>query len=370
MGKVFQSSGESAEQMATKLQTSIDAMAEFANQQLKMSGSAIGLEAAIDDATAAVQKNGATYDINTAAGRANMTALNGVASSALSLRDAQMKAGESAETMNASTQRARDAFVSTAVQMGYTKEEANRLADSYKLIPTEVVTHVSVPGANASKEDVDRFHAALDALPPEKQSEIKALIDQGKIAEAEAALNNAARDRSASISVSVGISYNDALGIGRNIASELGIGHSAAGGMITGPGTGTSDSILMMLSNGEFVQRARAVDYYGPAFMHALNSLSIPKSQLPHFAHGGEVTPRFNTVDRTGGYRAAASPVVAPVIQQVSPQAIAQAVAAALPAALHGATLTLTPDGRTAMAGFIGTQVAGVAAAAAGSRYR
>jgi TP901 family phage tail tape measure protein len=62
---------------------------------------------------------------------------------------------------------------------------------------------------------------------------------------------------------------------------------AAAGGLITGPGTGTSDSILGLsaggvptarVSNGEFVQREAAVDKYGLGFMHAVNSLSLNKA--------------------------------------------------------------------------------------------
>ena len=76
---------------------------------------------------------------------------------------------------------------------------------------------------------------------------------------------------------------------------------NAAGGYITGPGTGTSDSIVSRLSNGEFVMRARAVEHFGPRFFAALNNLRspfgyasgglvMPQRALPHFADGGLVT--------------------------------------------------------------------------------
>jgi len=58
----------------------------------------------------------------------------------------------------------------------------------------------------------------------------------------------------------------------------------AKGGEVKGDGTATSDSILARLSNGEFVQPARAVNYYGANFMEAVRSL-----QLPRFATGGAV---------------------------------------------------------------------------------
>lgn len=47
-------------------------------------------------------------------------------------------------------------------------------------------------------------------------------------------------------------------------------GH-AAGGLITGPGTGTSDDIPARLSNGEYVIRAAAVRQYGTEMLNAIN---------------------------------------------------------------------------------------------------
>lgn len=48
----------------------------------------------------------------------------------------------------------------------------------------------------------------------------------------------------------------------------------AIGGSVLGAGTGTSDSILARLSNGEFVMRSAAVKFWGTDFMSALNSMS------------------------------------------------------------------------------------------------
>jgi len=50
----------------------------------------------------------------------------------------------------------------------------------------------------------------------------------------------------------------------------------ATGGFVSGRGTGTSDSIPAMLSNGEFVVQARAVKTYGVDFMNALNQQRVP----------------------------------------------------------------------------------------------
>ena len=67
----------------------------------------------------------------------------------------------------------------------------------------------------------------------------------------------------------------------------------ATGGLITGPGTGTSDSIPAMLSNGEYVINAAAVQRLGTAYLDTLNS--------PHYAEGGQVgTPAMGAAGSGG----------------------------------------------------------------------
>ena len=58
----------------------------------------------------------------------------------------------------------------------------------------------------------------------------------------------------------------------RGMGGEIGVGGRATGGYIRGPGTGTSDSIPAMLSNGEYVIRASSVARYGLDMMDAINS--------------------------------------------------------------------------------------------------
>jgi TP901 family phage tail tape measure protein len=64
----------------------------------------------------------------------------------------------------------------------------------------------------------------------------------------------------------------------------------ASGGYISGPGTGTSDSIPAMLSNGEYVVKAKSVSAYGLDFMNALNEQRVgfnPVNQSSSGSVGG-----------------------------------------------------------------------------------
>jgi len=64
----------------------------------------------------------------------------------------------------------------------------------------------------------------------------------------------------------------------------------ADGGFVSGPGTGTSDSIPARLSNGEYVMPADTVRHYGRDFMDALRAMR-PQREAPvaRFAEGGYV---------------------------------------------------------------------------------
>ena len=72
----------------------------------------------------------------------------------------------------------------------------------------------------------------------------------------------------------------------------------ATGGIIRGRGTGISDSIRAWLSNGEGVINARAVAHYGESFIHALNSMMVPRTA---FATGGIVGEMIPAMAGRGG---------------------------------------------------------------------
>ena len=74
-----------------------------------------------------------------------------------------------------------------------------------------------------------------------------------------------------------------------------GIPFFASGGCVSGPGSGTSDSIPAMLSNGEYVVRASAVERLGVPFLDRLN-------------YGG--TDIFNTVNRFASGGCVGVPVI------------------------------------------------------------
>jgi hypothetical protein len=206
------------------------ALEELTGSRIGAVEAEIGYQDALDRATESVAANGTTIDLNTEAGRANQQALIDLASAANEHLVAMDEAEVGTGELTAAQRRQRDAFIDVAEQMGYTASEARDLADEYLGIPSKVDTAIRV----------------------------------------------------------------NAQGQWSFPAQQYGPGGAqlyATGGFVSGPGTATSDSIPAMLSDGEFVQPTRTVDYYGVGFMEAIRHRQIPKEDLcgalPGFATGG-----------------------------------------------------------------------------------
>ena len=67
----------------------------------------------------------------------------------------------------------------------------------------------------------------------------------------------------------------------------------SSAGYVSGPGTGTSDSIPAMLSNGEYVIRAAAVKSIGTPTLDRINKMAMgglaTKYNIPRMSMGGRV---------------------------------------------------------------------------------
>lgn len=146
-----------------------------------------------------------------------------------------------------------------AKQLGLNKTETDKLITAYGKIPKSIDTAVTM--------DPNSFQTVYKNL--QRMQFMQSMLKAGKDAsKADEAWQEYQRELSRATS-------------------------KATGGRIVGPGTGTSDDVLMWGSNGEWVQQASAVNYYGDGFMRAINEKRIPKQMLPGFAGGGRIRVPF-----------------------------------------------------------------------------
>jgi methyl-accepting chemotaxis protein len=330
---------DAQKQSADGLRQSIQALNDVNRASL---GGMIGFEAAIDAAAKAAKENAGSLrmvngelDVNSPKAQAAAAALADLGAKTDAATAAAREGGASWERVNGIYSRGRDQLVKYAQQMGLSKAEAGRLADSILKIPDKHSTQVEMKREDALA-GLDAVIAKIKATPGAKSVTVKTL-SQSAIAALEAvglkvkrlpdgsvtvttrngqALSaigavQAARNRLSDKSITITTFYTYK---GKNIAG-VSAGRLATGGRvkgyadggniqgfpeggyISGPGSGTSDSILAlmgsgaaaMVSNTEYVMRAAAVAKYGVGFMDAVNTGRL---RLPGFAKGGKLTAK------------------------------------------------------------------------------
>lgn len=238
----------------------VDAQSTLAGIALSVRDAQRNLEEATDAVTDSITENGTTLDITTEKGRANQSALDGIASAGWDLIESMSANGASQEELQGTMQSTRDRFIEAAKQFGLTGDEANALADQLKLIPSNVNV-VAQYTDNAS----DQIQAFINRWA-------NTTVTVRAIMEANPTLTQAQAADSARYTAQAKARY---------------AGGHATGGLIRGPGTGTSDSILAHVSNGEFITKASATAKHRP-LLEAINN-----DALPAYAGGGYVSRQY-----------------------------------------------------------------------------
>jgi hypothetical protein len=267
---------DSAEEYVDALKEVVDAQVEASGVVLSERDARRQYQQSIDDATQALRdaagvtdkmydkqgklteqgkklveqykKSGDALDITTQKGRDNQDALDGIASSGNDVLKSMEENGATQEELQKALKATRDDFVDQAQKMGLSKKEAKKLADQLGLIPGKVDVEVAVNTSRAKQQ--------LDDLIRKAGSLGGALVQ--------------------------------ATGGTPNRAPGVELPRNAEGGPITGPGTGTSDSVAALLSNGEHVWTAAEVKRAGGHGVVA-RMRAAAMGGLLRFASGGPV---------------------------------------------------------------------------------
>lgn len=185
----------------------------------------------------------------------------------------------------------------------YAKDLTNaglHLDDVQNRLAPYILALYKAAGANKqARQMVDAFVKTLQLVPPKKGTTLyNNAAQQKKAIEAYQRQINGLHGKTVDIYQVMHLTQTQAyLNQRKNILGYAGGGivqHLADGGpsgMVTGPGTGTSDSILTALSNGEFVVNARATAANRPV-LDAINSgrsVPVAAAVTSGTAGGGEV---------------------------------------------------------------------------------
>ena len=174
--------------------------------------------------------------------------------------------------------------------------EANKVAAAVKKAADQKAVKITVKGAKRAANDAENVANRLKRIQSKdarvtargaRQAAADAVNVANKLRDIPDAKPQITVEKAQAIAAIAQVTANLAAvqskTISLNVVRNETTRHDAAGGYILGPGTATSDSIPAMLSNGEFVIRAAAVQKYGVSTFHRLNAMG--------FKDGGEATP-------------------------------------------------------------------------------
>lgn len=173
---------------------------------------------------------------------------------AQSAYDTALRQGKSQQEATAvavrTSQRRRGQFIAEMRQMGFTAEQARKLANRYFGIPGDVRTLITQPGMASAIANARRLRDTLNGIPPYVQTAVSIAVPGAGV------LFNALNAYSTLMG-----GYRDGGEIGayagggeiQRFASGGGAYQDQPVGMLRGPGGPKSDSILAAVSSGEFV---------------------------------------------------------------------------------------------------------------------
>jgi TP901 family phage tail tape measure protein len=232
---------------------------------------------AIGQATQSLKDNGRTLDVHTDKGRKNRDALAAIAAATDDYTQKLTAQSAPMEDIDAAYSKGYDALVKAAEGFGYGASAAKKLADELLHVPQEVKIQGNIDDLESKLKSAK---AQLKTVPPSKRSKLEANIAQleAQIRKAKADLKSV-DGATATSYINIVTTHSD-----KGVVAHEG-GRYAAGGFLTGPGSGTSDDMLIRASNGEFVVNADATAK-NRALLEALNS---GRHGIAAFAKGGHV---------------------------------------------------------------------------------
>ncbi|MDK0520393.1 hypothetical protein [Streptomyces sp. ML-6] len=279
---------------ADGLRQSIQALNDVNRQGLS---GMIGFEAALDAATKAAKENagvltmqGGQLVLNTEKQRAAATALNDLAAKTDAATGAARESGASWSEVSGIYERGRQQLIRNADQMGLNRDQAKALADQILATPNK--TAFLRGDIKDLEQKIADAKERLRKAPSEKKAHIRGEIRdlQRKLSIAQADINGL-HGKTVTVSVrTAGFAAAQAAilalgGLPAQARADGGLIRRAAGGpipgypgggLLHGPGTTTSDSILLWGSTGEYMIKASSVQKYGTKFMDALNEGRLP----------------------------------------------------------------------------------------------
>ncbi len=155
--KAVEASGAAAKQVGPPFESLYDALRRITGVNISAAEAALDLKDAYTEAAKAIDKKKKVSDKEERALLALATTMN-------TTTDALDAQGRSTVEATAAHEKNRKKLIATAEAMGYSREEAVKLANQYIATPKNVDTKVNQPGMKKSRDETKKYHGQLDKL--------------------------------------------------------------------------------------------------------------------------------------------------------------------------------------------------------------
>ncbi len=202
--------------------------------------------------------NGTSLAANTRAGESNRAYISKTITDMNTLAKAQFNSGSSLSTVTSNLGANEAAFKKQAAAAGLSSTAVDKLLKQYALTPKQIVTNL-VANSTKATATATELQSVINSIKQNKVPGLKADSAQAKavVADIEARIH-VLDGQTATVHIKTVTEQGGFTGAAA--ANKVATGKKATGGIISGPGTGTSDTAgVFALSNGEAVIPAKAV---------------------------------------------------------------------------------------------------------------
>lgn len=282
---------------------------------LAMGGSKDALIGQTDRLSQALAANGQAYSGNTQGAIANRQAIDQEMQKVLALANAVFESekalgdeGAAREKANAVISKHTANLLNNAKEAGFSAREIQKMAKRIGEVKgKQVVVEAKPKGTKQTGAEVDKVKGKADRLAAKEYvAKVKAqdaTKSESEMDDVKRAAENIPETAKTAIDAvnallakaQINQVHQAALAADGTYYVRMVTTHEerkAAGGMVRGPGTSTSDSIPARLSDGEYVLRAAAVDRIGEDVLDAMNATGEVPEDEEGFARGGRARRR------------------------------------------------------------------------------
>lgn len=201
MRQTLQANSDAYKDLIAQIRAYADQLTASHDKEIAMYEAQDALSKRLSDIKKGAEGAAVGLDLSTKSGRENQKAIDALMTAINNNKQSLLEQGAGFEEIHRKIDGSITKWRDMAVAMGLPREEADALARQMLELPTDVVTRFREEGGKSVAQRVAEIHERIKKLPKSTQTKVKALVDKGDLAAAEALIDRVVRTRTANVVV-------------------------------------------------------------------------------------------------------------------------------------------------------------------------